>query len=102
VRIERHGDGPVAQASTLQRRLEEEGYRVYAWSDSPGTVYPPHRHDTDQSHWVLSGTLALTVGEEEYVLEAGDRDWLPAGTLHAARVVGREPVAYLIGERWSQ
>lgn len=41
--------------------------------------------------------LALTIDGEEYILRAGDRDWLPAGTLHAARVVGHAPVTYLIG-----
>jgi quercetin dioxygenase-like cupin family protein len=47
----------------------------------------------------VRGALALTVDGVEYVLEAGDRDFLPAGTTHAARVVGDEPVVYLIGAR---
>jgi quercetin dioxygenase-like cupin family protein len=47
----------------------------------------------------VRGALALTVDGTEYVLRAGDRDWLPAGTVHAARVVGDEPVTYLIGSK---
>ena len=84
---------------SLRRRLEQEGYSVYAWTDAPGTTYPPHAHGEDQSHWVLEGSIALVVAGEEYVLGPGDRDWLPKGTVHSARVVGSAPVTYLIGAR---
>ena len=33
------------------------------------------------------------------VLKAGDRDFMPAGTYHSARVVSEEPVVYLVGEK---
>jgi quercetin dioxygenase-like cupin family protein len=48
---------------------------------------------------VLRGAIALTVDGHEYVLRAGDRDWLPAGTVHSARVVGDEAVTFLIGSK---
>ena len=92
----------MPDAAALRRRLEAEGYGVYSWSDPPGAEYPPHTHATDQSHWVLAGSLALTVGEKEYVLRPGDRDWLPANTSRSAGVVVRERVVYLIGERRTQ
>ena len=85
--------------SELRRVLATEGYSVYAWTDGPGASYPPHSHSDDQSHWILRGSLALTVDGEEYVLRAGDRDWLPADTTHAARVVGNESVTYLIASK---
>jgi quercetin dioxygenase-like cupin family protein len=85
--------------AALRKELEGEGYSVYAWTDGPGTTYPPHTHDDDQSHWIVSGALALTVDGKEYVLEAGDRDWLPAGTVHSARVVGAGSVTYLVGAK---
>jgi quercetin dioxygenase-like cupin family protein len=84
---------------TLSAELEAEGYSVYSWTDRPGTTYPAHTHDDDQSHWIVRGAIALTVNGSEYVLEAGDRDWLPAGTVHTARVVGGEPVTYLVGAK---
>lgn len=99
LRVERWREATPPDREALQRRLEAEGYEVYSWSDPPGATYPPHTHANDQSHWILQGSLALTVGGEEYVLGPGDRDWLPAGTSHAARVVGDEAVVYLIGER---
>ncbi len=84
---------------SLRRLLEADGYSVYAWTDGAGTTYEPHTHDDDQSHWVIRGSLALTVGGQEYVLGPGDRDWLPAGTVHSARVLGSDAVTYLIGSR---
>lgn len=79
--------------------LASEGCMVFQWSDPPGSIYPAHKHDTDQTHWVVSGSLELDIERfGTFVLNAGDRDFLPAGTYHTARVVGNEPVVYLVGE----
>lgn len=99
LRVDRWQRSEAPQERDLVRRLESEGYSVFRWSDPPGRTYAPHSHGEDQSHWVLDGSLALTVGGEEYVLGPGDRDFLPAGTVHAARVVGDEPVVYLIASK---
>jgi quercetin dioxygenase-like cupin family protein len=99
MKVERWRRGAEPDAHVLRAALEAEGYSVYTWTDRPGATYAPHSHDDDQSHWVVRGAIALTVGGEEYVLRAGDRDWLPGGTMHAARVVGDEPVTYLIGSK---
>ena len=87
---------PPAQQA-LRKRLESDGYSVYKWSDAPGTKYGPHAHAEDQSHWILRGELELTVRHETYTLRAGDRDFLPANTIHSAFVPGDESVTYLIG-----
>lgn len=92
------GDGRP-DGRELRRRLEQEGYGVFEWSDPPGRTYAAHSHGEDQSHWILSGSLALTVDGTEYVLGPGDRDSMPAGTVHSARVVGDTPVVYLIGAK---
>ena len=85
--------------SELRQSLEDEGYSVFEWSDAPGTIYEPHAHDDDQSHWIISGALQLTVAGENYTLQAGDRDFLPANTTHAALVPGNKSVRYLIGSK---
>ena len=97
--VERWNEAGAPDARRLRLRLEAEGYEVYEWSDRPGTTYAPHSHPEDQSHWVLSGALTLVVEGEEYTLRAGDRDYLPNGTVHAARVAGSAPVVYLIGAK---
>jgi len=94
-------EGPQPpDARRLRRQLELEGYSVFEWTDRPGTTYAPHSHAEDQSHWVLSGALTLAVEGEEYTLRAGDRDYLPAWTVHEARVEGAEPVVYLVGAKY--
>lgn len=99
IRIERWDEGYVPEASELRRRMLAEGYRVFQWSDAPGTTYDAHTHAEDQSHWIISGVLRLRVGGDEYTLRAGDRDFLPAHTEHSAFVPGEEPVVYLIGAK---
>jgi quercetin dioxygenase-like cupin family protein len=97
--VERWAGGVAPDARRLRQRLEREGYEVFEWSDRAGAIYAPHSHPEDQSHWVLSGALTLVVGSQEYTLRAGDRDYLPAWTMHEARVEGTEPVVYLIGAK---
>jgi quercetin dioxygenase-like cupin family protein len=97
--VERWHEETPPDSSELRRRLEAEGYSVMQWSDAAGARYDPHEHAQDQSHWILSGVLQLTVGGETYTLRTGDRDFLPAHTEHAAFVPGSEPVIYLIGAK---
>lgn len=99
LRVERWKGEESPDASELRAILEAEGYSVFEWSDAPGTHYGAHRHAEDQSHWIVSGALELRVAGEAYTLRAGDRDFLPANTVHAAFVPGTEPVRYLIGAR---
>jgi mannose-6-phosphate isomerase-like protein (cupin superfamily) len=99
-RVEKWSGSQIPNPAALREFLESEGYSVYQWSDRPGAVYSRHMHSEDQSHWIISGALELAVeGFGTFVLEAGDRDMMPAGTYHSARVIGDEPVVYLIGEK---
>ena len=99
IEVERWSEPTSPDAVKLKARLTKEGYSVFQWSDAPGTKYGPHAHAEDQSHWILAGKLELRVGYETYTLRAGDRDFLPANTLHSAFVPGDEPVTYLIGAK---
>jgi quercetin dioxygenase-like cupin family protein len=99
IQIERWSATEAPDAAELKTRLRDEGYSVFQWSDAPGTKYGPHAHSEDQSHWILSGELELRVGYETYSLRAGDRDFLPANTIHSAFVPGDEAVTYLIGAK---
>lgn len=84
----------------LRLILTREGYEVFHWCDRPEIVYGMHKHDEAQSHWIISGTIEIHVERVgSFVLEAGDRDFMPAGTYHSARVLGDVPVHYLIGAK---
>jgi mannose-6-phosphate isomerase-like protein (cupin superfamily) len=99
IEVEHWRDVSPPNPAELRQRLIDEGYSVFEWTDVPGTKYGPHAHAEDQSHWILSGVLELRVGHETYSLRAGDRDYLPANTMHSAFVPGDEPVTYLIGAK---
>jgi len=99
-RIERWSQIYAPNPAMLRHILVSEGYRVFQWADQPEAVYGSHKHETDQSHWVISGALELAIqGVGTFTLEAGDRDFMPAGTYHTARVVSEDPVIYLVGEK---
>ncbi len=99
IQIDRWSETESPDSERLRACLRDEGYSVFQWSDAPGTKYGPHAHGEDQSHWILSGQLELRVGHETYTLRAGDRDFLPANTIHSAFVPGDESVIYLIGSK---
>jgi len=99
IQVERWNEARRPAASDLKQRLQADGYGVFQWSDAPGTEYGAHAHAEDQSHWIVSGELELRVGHETYTLRAGDRDFLPANTIHSAFVPGDEPVVYFIGAK---
>lgn len=99
IRIERWIEDSPPDPAELKQRLQGEGYSVFQWTDAPGTRYGPHAHGEDQSHWIISGELQLRVGHETYTLRAGDRDFLPANTIHSAVVPDNQAVTYLIGAK---
>ena len=100
-RIDRFSGDAPPDAETLNRHMSAEGYDVFEWTDGAGAVYEPHQHSEDQSHWIISGELELVVdGVGPVVLKAGDRDFMPAGTRHSARVLGDQAVRYLIGVKY--
>jgi quercetin dioxygenase-like cupin family protein len=98
-RVERWKEVYAPNAAMLRFLMEREGYRVYQWGDTPGAIFVLHKHSEAQSHWIVSGSLELTVNGVSYTLEAGDRDFLPAETWHSARVVSEETVVYMVGEK---
>lgn len=91
-------DGEPTEA-TLRASLEARGYRVSRHTYPPGTRFPEHTHEVDKVDAVLSGRFRMTARGEDVVLEPGDALAVPAGTRHAAEVVGDEPVVSLDATR---
>lgn len=53
---------------------------------APNSTYPIHRHpDKTEFAYVLQGTLAATIGEEEFTGEEGAFFTFPVGTMHGLR-----------------
>jgi quercetin dioxygenase-like cupin family protein len=97
-RVEKWYQAYPPNPAMLRHILVAESYAVFQWCDKPGSTYAWHKHDEDQSHWIVSGSLELSIeGCGPVVLGPGDRDFMPAGTYHSARVIGTDPVIYLVG-----
>jgi quercetin dioxygenase-like cupin family protein len=92
-------DGPVSE-KRLMGSMEREGYEVAVYAYRQGTVFSPHEHPQDKCDAVLEGILRVTVDGIAYDLAPGDRLYLPAGTRHAAEVLGTKTVVSLDGTRW--
>ncbi len=101
VRMERwsEDDGPLSE-KRMMGVMEREGYEVAVYAYREGTTFPAHEHAQDKCDGVLEGVLRVTVGDEAFDLGPGDRLYLPAGTRHAAEVIGSKTVVSLDGTRW--
>lgn len=92
-----NGDGQPGE-ETLRRRLEAEGFEVHAWRDPADRIYGEHRHECDESLWLVRGSMRFHVGDRHFLLGPGDRLHLPARVAHQA-VAGPDGATYLIGQR---
>lgn len=94
-------ENPYApNAAMLRFLMEREGFSVIQHGGRTDAVFTRCKDVEDQSRWIVSGSLEITVDNVgTYVLEAGDRDFLPAENYHSARVISEEPIVYLVGKK---
>ena len=63
---------------------------------APGGSIPAHRHDSiEHDQVMLAGEMVLTLAGQERTVTTGDVVYIPAGTAHAYRNDGDEPVRFL-------
>lgn len=83
--LQRHDLG-VPGREVIQVRVELD----------PGVTFGRHRHPGEEIIYVLEGSWEYQVeGKPPQTLEAGDVLFIPAGTIHAAKNVGRGNAAEL-------
>jgi len=51
-----------------------------------GNVLPMHSHDQEQTGYLISGSLLLTIGEETFSVEPGDSWCIPGNVVHGAQI----------------
>jgi len=73
----------------------DAGWWPVSWRDAPGEVYQPHKHDADQTLYLVEGALDMEIAGEVYRLRRGDKLELPAFTVHAVKVPAG--ATYIIG-----
>lgn len=63
---------------------------------APGSLIEPHTHQReDEYSWVLSGSIGMLLGHEEFVATQGTLVAKPRGVLHAAWNEGPEAASFL-------
>ena len=87
-----------AKRTELQRRdLSVPGREVVQVRVDldPGSGFPSHTHPGEEIIYVIEGTWEYEIGGKAVTANAGDALFVPAGTIHSARNVGRGNAAEL-------
>lgn len=59
-----------------------QGYEIFFQEGDEGTGPPPHKHDWDESFYVLDGVIDFGMNDQQTTAHAGTLVHLPAGTVH--------------------
>jgi len=78
----------IPMCSGIGRKTLAYGERTLLaeFSLDKGAKLPAHSHPHEQTGYLVSGHMALTIGDTEYDLLPGDAWTVPGGTEHSARV----------------
>ena len=94
-----HGDKFQRGAISLTNMNDNHGLGCTAFRVEPGKrAFPKHAHlANDEALFIVSGSGALTIGDETDAVTAGDFVMLPKGEEHAHVLVndGDEAIVYL-------
>jgi transcriptional regulator with XRE-family HTH domain len=69
---------------------------LWSWKLAPTGQYASKAHprDTREMIWVMTGALTLALGDDEFVLRAGDSIVFEADLAHCYRNAGRAPCTF--------
>lgn len=71
--------------TVLASNTRTQGYEITLQAGDEGAGPPPHRHDWDESFYVLRGNVEITVEGRPNRCTPGMLVHLPAGTVHGYR-----------------
>ena len=71
--------------TVLASNAATRGYEIFLQQGDEGTGPPPHRHDWDESFYVVKGKVEISYGDKTVMATAGTLVHLPAGTVHSFR-----------------
>ena len=52
-----------------------------------GHLLPMHSHDQEQTGYLISGSVRLTIGDESFTVEPGDSWCIPGNVTHGAEIL---------------
>ena len=77
------------------QEISDTGWWPVSWRDAPGDVYEAHKHDADQTLYVVEGQIEFGVDGKTLRLNPGDKLELPAFTVHSANTP--KGATYIVG-----
>jgi quercetin dioxygenase-like cupin family protein len=72
---------------------------VFKQRQQPGGQNPPHYHDREEVLLVQSGTITVTVDQQEVEMTPGDVLIVPEGVVHSVTTNGNVPSEWLLVAR---
>ncbi len=88
----------AGQDTTIQVLISaQEGpnFALRKFSMKPGGGMPRHTNTVEHEQYVLRGHAKIGIGEQVYMVNAGDVVFIPAGAIHYYENIGDEPFEFL-------
>jgi quercetin dioxygenase-like cupin family protein len=73
------------QVTLLASNAATQSYEITLQQGAQGMGPPPHKHDWDESFFVLTGTIEFSCAGKTQQIQAGTLVHVPAGTVHTFR-----------------
>ena len=90
-------DGRVARIKVGPQSTGSTDFVVVYEDLPPGTAIPTHRHNRDEEVlYVHQGSVTVTLGEQEEVIEAGDTVYLPPGVWIGVKNSSNQPATIIV------
>ena len=93
---------PARPPGTTRTDLQRHDLSIRGWESlqalvtfAPGASFPRQKHPGEEIIYVTQGTIEYEVGGKLVTVKAGEVLFIPNGTIHAARNVGKGPAAEL-------
>ncbi|WP_156119902.1 cupin domain-containing protein [Leptolyngbya sp. KIOST-1] len=74
----------------VDRTATQDQWVMYEASDTLGNGAPLHTHPWEETFYILSGELEVTIGRREVVAAAGASIYFPANIAHGFRISSAE------------
>jgi quercetin dioxygenase-like cupin family protein len=86
---QKHDSGyiPVTEGITRKTLLHGKHTLMTEFVLKKDAVLPAHRHPQEQTGYLVSGHLFLTIGNDMYEVQAGDSWMIPGNVEHRAKII---------------
>jgi quercetin dioxygenase-like cupin family protein len=78
---------PVTEGITRQTLVHGEHTLMTEFVLKKGALLPAHRHPQEQTGYLVSGHMVLTIGDEVHEVRASDSWMIPGNMEHRAKII---------------